>query len=378
MKWILLLGAGGMLFFTSCKKTIQEEEEEPPAPAPYVPAEDKELDLPRNFATADTLGQWRLVYDTDTDNSGNVTYGSDFHRVQFPTKDSGYISNTIPIDRAGYQFTKDGGKTWTKASIIPRTIIDIKFFTRDVGFFFNNSYPLQRLGEGGIYQLLKRPTINDTWYHKFISYLTNETRMVDISLANDTLAYAATTYGEFIRIKYPKSTSTIVNSEGTLSIDRDITAIAFVDANNGWIMTYDWSYYFYPKGTRVYRTSDGGKTWTMAYSTKDFKSNNLFALTTQKLWHTGGASIFKSTDGGSTWTKVHYKKADNTRFEPKKIVFLDDNRGFLLSLDEIYETKDGGATWQRSMRAVNIMDFTVTGRDHVWAIGRRKLYRLDL
>lgn len=378
MKWILLLAAGAWLHFTSCKKTTKEEDEETPPPAPYVPAEDKELDLPRNFATADTLGQWRLVYDADTDNSGAVNSASGFNRVQFPTKDSGYISNVIVPDMAGYQFTKDGGKTWSKPSVIPRTNVDLKFFTRDIGFFFNNSYPLQRLGEGGIYQLIRRPAINDTWYHKFISYLTNETRIVDITPANDTLAYAATTYGEFVKIKYPKSTSTIVTSEGTLPMDHDITAIQFVDANNGWIMTYDWSHYFYPKGTRVYRTSDGGKTWTKAYSTKDFRSQHLFAITTQKLWHTGGASIFKSVDGGSTWTKVHYKKADNTKFEPKKIIFLDDNRGFLLSLDEIYETKDGGLTWLRSVRAKDIKDFTVTAKSHLWAIGSKKLYRLDL
>lgn len=366
------------MLFTSCKKSMEEDDEETPPPAPYVPAEDKELDLPRKFATEDTLGQWHLVYDIDTDNSGSVTYGASFNRVQFPTKDTGYISNVIVGDRAGYQFTKDGGKTWSKSSIIPRTNVDLKFFTRDVGFFFNYSYALQRLGEGGIYQLLKRPTINDTWYHKFISNLTNETRIVDITLANDTLAYSATTYGEFIRLKYPKSTSTIVTSEGSLPIDRDITAIQFVDANNGWIMTHDWNYYFYPKGTRLYRTSDAGKTWTMVHSTKDFRSKNFFALTTQKLWYTGGASIFKSVDGGRTWTKLHYKKPDNTKFEPTKIVFLDDNRGFLLSLDEIYETKDGGTTWQRSMRALGINDFTLTRKSHLWAIGSKKLFRLDL
>ncbi len=64
-----------------------------------------------------------------------------------------------------------------------------------------------------------------------------------------------------------------------------------------------------------------------------------------------GASVYKTTNGGNTWTLQHIVNGNYFR----NIEFLDENIGFLGTLlGSFYKTIDGGTTWQ----AVTTLPFT--------------------
>lgn len=56
-----------------------------------------------------------------------------------------------------------------------------------------------------------------------------------------------------------------------------------------------------------------------------------------------GAAVYKTTDGGLTWTQQSYNNGEYLR----NIEFLNENIGFLGALsDNFYRTTDGGNTWE--------------------------------
>lgn len=56
-----------------------------------------------------------------------------------------------------------------------------------------------------------------------------------------------------------------------------------------------------------------------------------------------GAAVYKTTNGGETWTQTSYNNGEYLR----NIEFLNENIGFLGALSEtFYRTTDGGQTWE--------------------------------
>ncbi len=56
-----------------------------------------------------------------------------------------------------------------------------------------------------------------------------------------------------------------------------------------------------------------------------------------------GAAVYKTTDGGESWTQTSYNNEEYLR----NIEFLNENIGFLGALSEnFYRTTDGGQTWE--------------------------------
>lgn len=126
-------------------------------------------------------------------------------------------------------------------------------------------------------------------------------------------------------------------------------------------------------GDGIYRSDDGGKTWTheglrdgqqiSAMAVDPTDENIVFAAV---LGHPYGANeergIFRSQDGGQTWQKVLYKDADtgaiDVRIDPTnpKIVYADmfssrqgpwENGDWQGPGSGLYKSTDGGTTWTR-------------------------------
>ena len=103
------------------------------------------------------------------------------------------------------------------------------------------------------------------------------------------------------------------------------------------------------------KTADGGDTWTeVTPSLTEGTLVDIFFLNEQIGWVVGASGddglVLKTTDGGGNWevTRVHGSSLYFTR-----VVFLDLLRGFTLGsikigdqyYSAIWETQDGGATW---------------------------------
>ena len=138
--------------------------------------------------------------------------------------------------------------------------------------------------------------------------------------------------------------------QGVPALAPSIIHIAFQDANNGWGIASN-------NGGAILRTGDSGTTWVnvtpsglsgIGYSTglSVLDVNTAWALVPNTDYFTG--RLYRTSDGGLTWTSF------DVPFGGGFLQFLDATTGRLLAdrgagagseAVEMFQTSDGGATW---------------------------------
>ncbi len=105
----------------------------------------------------------------------------------------------------------------------------------------------------------------------------------------------------------------------------------------------------------ILKTSDGGKTWEKVYqSNRPFECTWKASFPTKEVGYVTIQSynpdpnvkqqrIAKTIDGGKTWNEINLVKDAGAR--EFGIGFIDENHGFVGTMNSGYETKDGGLTW---------------------------------
>jgi photosystem II stability/assembly factor-like uncharacterized protein len=112
-----------------------------------------------------------------------------------------------------------------------------------------------------------------------------------------------------------------------------ISAIQFINADTGW--------YF---GGNVYRTTDGGLTWSQLTGLL-YPVSGMYFLNDQSGWCVGpNGKLFKTINGGLDWEV----KISGTTDDLKAIFFLDESHGWIAGDGIILKTADGGETWNES------------------------------
>jgi photosystem II stability/assembly factor-like uncharacterized protein/dienelactone hydrolase len=107
----------------------------------------------------------------------------------------------------------------------------------------------------------------------------------------------------------------------------------------------------------ILKTSDGGKSWKKVYqSNRPFEGTWKASFPTKQVGYVTIQSynpdpnvkqqrIAKTTDGGETWNEINLVEDAGAR--EFGIGFIDENHGFVGTMDTGYETKDGGTTWSK-------------------------------
>jgi photosystem II stability/assembly factor-like uncharacterized protein/pimeloyl-ACP methyl ester carboxylesterase len=107
----------------------------------------------------------------------------------------------------------------------------------------------------------------------------------------------------------------------------------------------------------ILKTSDGGKTWKKVYqSNRPFEGTWKASFPTKELGYVTIQSynpdpnvkqqrIAKTTNGGETWNEINLVEDAGAR--EFGIGFIDENHGFVGTMNSGYETKDGGKTWAK-------------------------------
>lgn len=122
----------------------------------------------------------------------------------------------------------------------------------------------------------------------------------------------------------------------------DLMSVDFVDSKHGWIAggEYAWPH---PTGY-IYKTSDGGKTWSEVYAGADKYCAGIDFIDINHGWAAGWwGGILYTNDGGEHW---QLKKQVNDAFWD--VASADSNSCIALTSSEVYRTIDGGATWNVS------------------------------
>ncbi len=102
----------------------------------------------------------------------------------------------------------------------------------------------------------------------------------------------------------------------------------------------------------IYKTTDGGKTWTEVGDTGQF-SFDLYkiAVVDENIVYVAGKSgVLKTTDGGATWSQINYSFEISGKAQKLDggIAFCNANVGVVAtgaSKGTTWYTHDGGATW---------------------------------
>ena len=111
----------------------------------------------------------------------------------------------------------------------------------------------------------------------------------------------------------------------------------FIDQNIGFVGS---------NGTGLYRTTNGGTSWTIVYSTTSYFYDIQF-VNNNVGWAVGGATpnpaIIKTTDGGATWLPQTISISSQGI---RGVSFVNENIGFVAFYDGyIYKTTNGGVNW---------------------------------
>lgn len=128
-----------------------------------------------------------------------------------------------------------------------------------------------------------------------------------------------------------------------------LISVRFLNSLDGWGVTE----------TQIVRTNDGGVTWynvTPPDVTETGYLVEMFVLDARRAWlqkpdyenYPNSGSLFRTLDGGLTWTKFP------TPFSGGDFTFLDAEDGWMMAVlgvatgrmgVSIFQTSDGGATW---------------------------------
>jgi len=146
-------------------------------------------------------------------------------------------------------------------------------------------------------------------------------------------------------------TSNSMNNDCKMLFD-----IKMFDKNNGFVCAAS-DEDMEKSNALILKTGDGGKSWKKVYqSNRPFEGTWKASFPTSKVGYVTIQSynpdsnvkqqrIAKTIDGGETWNEINLVEDAGAR--EFGIGFIDENQGFVGTMNTGYETKDGGKTWSK-------------------------------
>lgn len=159
--------------------------------------------------------------------------------------------------------------------------------------------------------------------------------------------------------------------------------ISFIDSQYGWLVNSS------NDVGLVWRTEDGGSTWTLAGEIKAENPDEAFTSAVQIKfldrnygWLIEAFSIWRTHDGGKNWKQVLSLSEPQEDGQPTFGFFLNNLTAWVCGTKgKIYITSDGGRTWSTKSvdGASDLTGIFFTDPKNGWVLGRnsRTLYRTD-
>ena len=129
-------------------------------------------------------------------------------------------------------------------------------------------------------------------------------------------------------------------------------------------------------GNDIYKSTDLGISWTKIFSNSTGYMYD-FGFVNENIGYLVGDSMVKTTNGGDNWFQISdiIPLSRNLR-----IKFINENIGYRLASNysggKVVKTTDGGNNWfvvYDSNNGPNIVDFTISGKDTLWAVGYQNI-----
>ncbi|MCX5753657.1 MAG: YCF48-related protein [Candidatus Krumholzibacteria bacterium] len=269
--------------------------------------------------------------------------------VYFQDSDFGCVAGTLGT----LMVTVDGGKTWKGTVIDGGSLNDLQFIGRSNGWVVGKDGAIYRTGDGG-----------GEWAKVAASGLPIAEDFFKLAFFNENLGYVLGYGGVY---KTENAGGTWVNNWLPVVPYRGAWDMSFADDRTGYLLG---SRYTDPDPSILYRTTNGGASWTSVAGSKASILRTVLAIcfVDGMTGWAGGGVIMKTTDGGESWTtQVPIATV-------REFCFLSDTHGFAAGGKTILRTKDGGQIWEnvtptdnriKDLRSVYFLD-----AENGWVAGR--------
>jgi gliding motility-associated-like protein len=303
-----------------------------------------------------TMGQGGVVADSipgGAFKSNYVFVGSGGNKVDFVDCNNGIITGGGAI-----AVTLEGGNNWINKD---RADFTASFYSIN-GFHYTSLTKCYfAVSNGVIYTSPDKATTLDPLFSDF-NFQMNDVK----GFGNDTVY--AVGYSQFsVPTANRKSSFFRTTNAGATWQTVDIVATTVTPAFTAPTlskMAFPSRNVGYAAGTRngVYKTSDGGTTWTKINPFPALNENvggaytsytSIFALDDNTVFVLGNIfttagfkRLYKTTDGGATWTDI--SGSMNTQLpvgNMLNVLFSDANNGYVSGSNVLFVTNDGGASW---------------------------------
>lgn len=270
----------------------------------------------------------------------NVKADIQLTSVHFVSADEGWVAGgTNAISGGVILHTTDGGMTWETQIGDPasadRAFSELRFVDGKTGF------AVQSVG-GGDHRLF-RTVDGKTWApsgvvaqhradYRFVSAEVGFVARADVILKTSD---AGKTWASVHQCRVKTEVEGL-----TRDVKCQMGALAFADANTGYAVSWALG-----KGAGVafLKTTDGGKTWstTVALPGENGHEGALhFTDASNGVVRMQHGKIYRTSDGGQTWTEVNGKIEGKPDFS-----FADAEVGWAARYQKVLYTRDGGKSW---------------------------------
>jgi|GEM_PF-755731 len=225
--------------------------------------------------------------------------------------------------------TTDGGLTWNELNINPCGIINTMQYTSATSGLIGCGY-----GSGNIQKTTDGGT---TWTNQSISPPLGVTSLYFLSENDGFILANLNVY----KTSNGGNNWELISSVVPVSF---LYSIWFTDINTGYISGYEYSA---PDGM-IYKTIDGGETWSWGFL--DWDPLLCITFTNAQTGFMGSRGrIYKSTNGGGSWNPTYFTYPN----EIYSIRFVNDNVGYAVGQSGFMcKTTNAGLTWTEISESV--------------------------
>ncbi len=272
------------------------------------------------------VGDFGLILFT---NNGGQTWEEQTSSTMYPLNDIAFVNDSVgwAVGYGGLVLnTKDKGKTWhTQTTPTEHELRAVFFVSQDSGWISGTNGTILRTVDGGENWIIQNSTVENT--------------IVDIDFVDPLHGWGLQSYDPekgLLRTEDGGETWQVFPSQEGYHY-----ALDAVSDKECWIVGRDGI-----NGLIKY-TNNGGKSWQIQNTgTEKYDYfHDVFFINNTKGWTVGTPGIILHTEnGGQNWSVQQKQNLKYTLWGTFKSAF----EGWIIAwgLDPLYQTKDGGITWQ--------------------------------
>jgi photosystem II stability/assembly factor-like uncharacterized protein len=291
-----------------------------------------------------------------------VNYSEDLQLtdVYFTSPEDGWVTGAAGT----ILHTSDGGKTWTAhlggdPKATDRPIRELRFIDATHGFAAQSTgvgdHNLLRTNDGRTWEQSGKVAQHRTDY-QFISPTTG-------FVASGQLILRSQDSGKTWQSVYSCKIKTEVQGL-TREVGCNFAKLAFPSANAGYAVSQGLG----EPGSVLAKTADEGATWTpqLILPGEDAREGALIFANEKMGILRAGAKMFRTTDGGQTWTGAIGQIGGKP-----DVKFADDDVGWAIAYQTMMYTTDSGQKWTSRKIAfpASVNAFALAGKDNGYVVG---------